>query len=75
MTETFDLLSARPFENLVRRGGYGFYLFPKKMVMVGGGWKVVEGGRKVVEGGQRWSKVVGRWLEVVEGGRKVVLVP
>ena len=28
--ETFDLLSARPFENLVRRGGYGFYLFPKK---------------------------------------------
>ena len=28
-TDTFDLLSARPFENLVRRGGYGFYLFPK----------------------------------------------
>ena len=28
-TETIDLLSARPFENLVWRGGYGFYLFPK----------------------------------------------
>ena len=28
-TETFDLLSARPFKNLVRRGDYGFYLFPK----------------------------------------------
>ena len=23
------VLSARAFENLVRRGGYGFYLFPK----------------------------------------------
>ena len=30
-TETFDLLSAGQFENLVRRGDYGFYLFPKKM--------------------------------------------
>ena len=28
-SETFDLLSTRPFENLVRRGAYGFYLFPK----------------------------------------------
>ena len=28
-TETFDLLSAGQFENLVRRGGYGFYLFHK----------------------------------------------
>ena len=28
-TETFDQLSAGQFENLVQRGGYGFYLFPK----------------------------------------------
>ena len=28
-TETFDLLQARPFENLVREGVYGFHLFPK----------------------------------------------
>ena len=28
-TETFDLLSSGQFENLVRRGGFGFYLFPK----------------------------------------------
>ena len=25
LTETFDLLSARPFENLVREGVYGFH--------------------------------------------------
>ena len=28
-TETFDQLSAGQFEKLVRRGGYGFYLFHK----------------------------------------------
>ena len=27
--EAFDLLSAEQFENLVRRAGYGIYLFPK----------------------------------------------
>ena len=43
-TETFDLLSARPFENLVRRGGYGFCL---SLEMVMKRWSV-EGGRKVV---------------------------
>ena len=43
---TFDLLWARPFENLLRRVGYGFYLFPKNgryqdlgtRILVPGSW-------------------------------------
>ena len=34
-TETFDLLSAGQFENLVRRGGYGFYLVHKFLLLGG----------------------------------------
>ena len=36
-TETFDLLSARPFENLVREGVYRFHLFTIKLFLLGGG--------------------------------------
>ena len=35
-TETFDLLSARPFENLVREGVYRFHLFTIKLFFLGG---------------------------------------
>ena len=34
--ETFDLLSARPFENLVREGVYRFHLFTIKLFLLGG---------------------------------------
>ena len=69
-TETFDLLSARPFENLVRRGGYGFYLFPKNgryqdlgtRILVPGSWyQDLWGNRSLHDGGTALSTAHNRY--------------
>ena len=66
-TETFDLLSAGQFENLVRRGGYGFYLFPKN-------GRYQDLGTKILVP-RSWYQDLGTKILVPRSGTKILAQP